>query len=74
MNAPRPTMIKPTSAAAPIHPIAMATPIVLPASPWHTAACGSRLTPYEAAAKSIFIKANGLAAYYRSSGIVQGTD
>ena len=28
------------------------------------------LMPYEAAAKAIFVKANGLSAYYKATGIV----
>ena len=33
-------------------------------------ACDVELTPYEAAAKAIFVKANGLSAYYRVTGIL----
>lgn len=30
--------------------------------------CEDNLTPYEAAAKAIFVKANGLSAYYHVTG------
>ena len=36
---------------------------------WRPAVLGENLPPYEAAAKAIFVKANGLAAYYRTTGI-----
>jgi hypothetical protein len=38
---------------------------------WRPAAFSQGLMPYEAAAKAIFVKANGLAAYYQTTGIAR---
>lgn len=45
--------------------------IMQPGIRWHPATQGEHLAPYEAAAKAIFVKANGLAAYYRTTGIAR---
>lgn len=46
----------------------------LPAIPLRPAVVEKKLTPYEAAAKAIFVKANGLAAYYKTTGLVGYAD
>lgn len=42
-------------------PIAGYCPVAIP----------THLMPYEAAAKAIFVRANGAAAYYKTTGIVE---
>ena len=42
--------------------------------PWHAAAIAENLMPYEAVAKAIFVKANGLPAYYRATGLAGHAD
>ncbi|MBI4987028.1 MAG: hypothetical protein HZC24_17200 [Rhodocyclales bacterium] len=43
----------------------------LPAARWHAVAVPTHLMPYEAAAKAIFIRANGGPAYYKATGTQQ---
>lgn len=45
----------------------------LPALRWCPVAIPSHLMPYEAAAKAIFIRANGGPAYYRATGTQKST-
>jgi hypothetical protein len=69
MRIPPPTMKTPT----PISPNAIAQAIADVLTPaathWRPAGVAEKLMPYEAAAKAIFVKANGLAAYYETTGI-----
>src|ERR1035437_204526 len=51
-----------THTARPLLPTA-ADAKTLPAIPLHPADVENKLTPYEAAAKAIFVKSNGLSAY-----------
>ena len=49
-------------------PIVAAGSEPVPAIRWRPAAVPKHLMPYGAAAKAIFIRANGRAAYYRATG------
>lgn len=51
-----------------------ATPPAARRLPWHAAATAENLMPYEAVAKAIFVKANGLPAYYRATGLAEHAD
>lgn len=62
-----PTLKTPTDAAA----SAGAGVPIRPAVRWRPASIPQGLMPYEAAAKAIYVKANGLAAYYRTTGIAR---
>lgn len=41
---------------------------------WHAVPAPGALMPYAAAAKAIFIRANGEAAYYQATGLVRGAN
>lgn len=64
VNTPGPTHFRPA-------PIAAGESKTLPIPGDCPAAIPGHLMPYEAAAKAIFIRANGAAAYYKATGIVE---
>jgi hypothetical protein len=53
--------------ACPFTPVAAGT-MTLFAVPWRQGIRAENLMPYEAAAKAIFVKANGLPAYHKATG------
>lgn len=61
---PFPTRVAPPAAAA-------AT--VAPTTFWRPVAVPENLMPYEAVAKAIFVRANGLPAYYKATGLARRT-
>lgn len=61
MKMSRPSRFRPT-------PVAAGEPGTMPG--YCPVAIPRHLRPYEAAAKAIFVRANGAAAYYRATGIV----
>lgn len=52
-------------------PIAAGKSKTIPILGYCPVAIPAHLMPYEAAAKAIFIRANGTAAYYKATGIVE---
>lgn len=54
-------------------PPAEAGGTALPAARWCPVAIPANLMPYEAAAKAIFIRANGGPAYYKATGTQKST-
>jgi hypothetical protein len=71
MKRPPPTMKTPTPAAPDTITRAVEDAMAPQGIRWRPAVLGENLPPYEAAAKAIFVKANGLAAYYRTTGIAR---
>lgn len=68
MKIPPPNMklLKPNPACA-FSPVGANT-MALSAVPWRPGVVTETLMPYESAAKKIFVKANGLPAYYKATG------
>ncbi|MEW6292904.1 MAG: hypothetical protein AB1544_06320 [Pseudomonadota bacterium] len=68
MKTPPPTMkLREPNPASPFTPIASGTEKSV-ALPQHSPADEEKFLPFGKAAKDIFVKANGLPAYYKSTG------
>jgi hypothetical protein len=71
MKRPTITMKTPTPASPDTLTRAVGDAVTPQGIRWRPAVLGENMPPYEATAKAIFVKANGLAAYYRTTGIAR---